>query len=156
LLLYFIKIFCHMYKHSTKVTPPRHLIPPLVYPEGRVCSILGLVFPTGFMRLVTVRYLCYLLNHRAYISTGGYTVPEDTCRSAMNINNNGSIPTVASPSIIRCQSVGPIRGTGSDRMVAAPSIVLRDINNVSNTYTIFYNSELWYRNDNSNIQIKKL
>jgi hypothetical protein len=34
-----------------------------------------------------------------------------------------------SPSI-RCQSVRPIRGTGSDRMVGAPKIVLWDIDNV--------------------------
>jgi hypothetical protein len=43
------------------LTPPRHLIPPLVFPEVRVCSILGFVFPTGFMRLITFRYLCYFI-----------------------------------------------------------------------------------------------
>jgi hypothetical protein len=34
------------------LTPPRHMIPPLVCPEGRVCSVLGFVFSTGFMRLI--------------------------------------------------------------------------------------------------------
>jgi hypothetical protein len=43
------------------LTPPKHLIPPLVYPEVRVCSVLGFVFPTSFMRLITVRYLCYFM-----------------------------------------------------------------------------------------------
>jgi hypothetical protein len=37
--------------------PPRHLIPPLLYPELRVCPILKFVIPTGLMRLMTVRYL---------------------------------------------------------------------------------------------------
>jgi hypothetical protein len=41
------------------LTPPRHLIPPLVYPEVRVCTILKFLFPTWLMRLMTVRYLCY-------------------------------------------------------------------------------------------------
>jgi hypothetical protein len=41
-----------------KFTPPRHLIPPLVYPEVRVCPILKFAFPTGLMRSMTVRYLC--------------------------------------------------------------------------------------------------
>jgi hypothetical protein len=36
------------------LTPPRHLIPSLVFPEVSVCSVLGFVFPTGFMRLITV------------------------------------------------------------------------------------------------------
>jgi hypothetical protein len=42
-------------------TPPRHLIPPLVCPEVRVCPVLGFLFLTGFMRLITVRYLCYFM-----------------------------------------------------------------------------------------------
>jgi hypothetical protein len=38
------------------LTPPLHLIPPLVYPEARVYPVLRSVFPTGFIRLVTVCY----------------------------------------------------------------------------------------------------
>ena len=34
------------------LTPPRHLIPPLVYPGIHV------VFHIGIVRLITVRYLC--------------------------------------------------------------------------------------------------
>jgi hypothetical protein len=37
------------------LTPPTQ-----VYPEIRVCSILRLVFPTGLMRLIIVRYVCRL------------------------------------------------------------------------------------------------
>jgi hypothetical protein len=33
---------------------PGHLIPLLVYREICVCSVLGFVFPTGFMRLITL------------------------------------------------------------------------------------------------------
>jgi hypothetical protein len=47
------------------LTPPRHLIPPLVFPEVRVCSVLGFVFPTGFMRLITFRYLCHFINNNS-------------------------------------------------------------------------------------------
>jgi hypothetical protein len=43
------------------LTPPWHLILPLIYPEVRVCPILKFVFPTGLMRLMTVRYLCYFM-----------------------------------------------------------------------------------------------
>jgi hypothetical protein len=35
-----------------------HLIPPLVYPGFRV---LRFVFPTGFLGLITVAYLCYFI-----------------------------------------------------------------------------------------------
>jgi hypothetical protein len=35
------------------------LIPPLVYPEVRVCPSLWFVFPIGLVRLMTVRYLCH-------------------------------------------------------------------------------------------------
>ena len=41
------------------LTPCRHLISPLVYPEVRVCPIRKFEFPTGLVRLMTVRYLCY-------------------------------------------------------------------------------------------------
>jgi hypothetical protein len=41
-------------------TPPRHLIPYMVYPEVRVCPIRKFVFTTGLMRLMTVRYFCHL------------------------------------------------------------------------------------------------
>jgi hypothetical protein len=37
------------------LTPPIHLIPPLVYPEARGCPILKYIF----MRLMSVRYSCY-------------------------------------------------------------------------------------------------
>jgi hypothetical protein len=43
------------------LTPPRHLIPPLLEPEVCVGPIFGFVFPIGFMRLLTVRNLCYFL-----------------------------------------------------------------------------------------------
>jgi hypothetical protein len=43
--------------------PPRHLIPPLVYPEVRVCLFLGFVFPVGVTRLITVCYLCYFIQN---------------------------------------------------------------------------------------------
>jgi hypothetical protein len=43
------------------LTPPSHLIPPLVYPEVCVCPILWFVFPTALMVLITVRYLCYFI-----------------------------------------------------------------------------------------------
>jgi hypothetical protein len=39
------------------LTPPRHMIPPLVYLEVCVCPILWFVFPTELMRLITVRYV---------------------------------------------------------------------------------------------------
>jgi hypothetical protein len=45
------RIVCHV---KNKVTGT-------VYPEIRVCSVLGFVFPTGFMRLITVCYLCYFI-----------------------------------------------------------------------------------------------
>jgi hypothetical protein len=41
------------------LTFPRHLIPPLVYLDVHVCPVLGFVFPTGFMRLITIRYSFY-------------------------------------------------------------------------------------------------
>ena len=40
------------------LTPPRHLIPPLVCPEVRDCPTLVFVFYLGLTRLITVRYLC--------------------------------------------------------------------------------------------------
>jgi hypothetical protein len=48
------------------LTPPRHLIPSLVYPEVRVCSVLGFVFPAGFLILITVRYSCYLFKKLSF------------------------------------------------------------------------------------------
>jgi hypothetical protein len=45
------------------LTPPRHLIPPLVYPEVSVCHILRFVFSTGLTKLMTVRYSCYFIVH---------------------------------------------------------------------------------------------
>jgi hypothetical protein len=39
-------------------TPLWHLTPPLIYPEVHVYPIFKFVFPTGFIRLVAVRYLC--------------------------------------------------------------------------------------------------
>jgi hypothetical protein len=44
------------------LTPPRHLIPRLVYPVACICLILWFVFPTGLMKSMTVRYLCHLIN----------------------------------------------------------------------------------------------
>jgi hypothetical protein len=43
------------------ILTPRHLIPPLVYHEVCVCHVLKFVFPTGLMRLTTVRYLCHFM-----------------------------------------------------------------------------------------------
>jgi hypothetical protein len=43
------------------LTPPRHLIPPLVYPGVRVCPILWFVFPIELMRSSTVPYLCHFI-----------------------------------------------------------------------------------------------
>jgi hypothetical protein len=40
------------------LTSPRHLVPPLVYSNVRVCPILWFVFPTGLLISMTVRYLC--------------------------------------------------------------------------------------------------
>jgi hypothetical protein len=40
------------------LTPPRHLIPPLVYPEIRVYPMLLFVFPT---RLITVCHVCHFI-----------------------------------------------------------------------------------------------
>jgi hypothetical protein len=85
-----------------------------------------------------------------------YSVPKDTCRLiqcfSMNIkiNNDETILDTTSPSIIRYHSFGPVRGTGSDRTVGAPRIILRDIDNVS--YIQSTKRELWYRNDIYNIQ----
>ena len=45
----------------------------------------------------------------------------------------------------------PIRGTGSERLVGVPRIILRDIKNLS--YVQSSNSELWYRNYNSYTKI---
>jgi hypothetical protein len=42
-------------------TPSSHLIPPLVYPEVRVCPILWFAIPTGLMGLMTVRYLRHFI-----------------------------------------------------------------------------------------------
>jgi hypothetical protein len=38
-------------------TPPMHLIPPLAYPEVRVCLIFKFFFPAELMRLMTDLYL---------------------------------------------------------------------------------------------------
>jgi hypothetical protein len=49
------------------LTPLRHLIPPLVYPEVFfVCPILKFVFPNGLMRL-TVRYFMLVTNNFNWI-----------------------------------------------------------------------------------------
>jgi hypothetical protein len=40
--------------------PLRHLFPPMVYPEVRDYPILRFVFPTGLLRLITVRCSCNL------------------------------------------------------------------------------------------------
>jgi hypothetical protein len=42
------------------LTPPRQLILSLVYPGVRVYALLWFVFPTGLMRLMTVRYWVYM------------------------------------------------------------------------------------------------
>jgi hypothetical protein len=44
------------------LTPPSHLIPPLVYPEVRVCQFPD-VLPTGLMRLMTFHYLCHFIRN---------------------------------------------------------------------------------------------
>ena len=74
----------------------------------------------------------------------------DIC-SLMNIQNKDTILADTSPSIKRCHSVEPIRGTGSERLVGVPRIILRDIKNLS--YVQSSNSELWYRNYNSYTKI---
>jgi hypothetical protein len=38
------------------IPTPTYLIPPLVYPVVHVCRIPWFVFPTGLMRLITVRF----------------------------------------------------------------------------------------------------
>jgi hypothetical protein len=42
-------------------TPQSHLFPPLVSPEVPVWPIFKFVLPTGRMRLMTIRYLCYYI-----------------------------------------------------------------------------------------------
>ena len=47
------------------LTPPRHLIPPLVCPGVRVCTTLVFVFYLGLTILITVRFLClYIMELR--------------------------------------------------------------------------------------------
>jgi hypothetical protein len=65
---------------------------------------------------------------------------------------NGTILAGMSPRLTRCHSIGPIMGTASDRTVGAPRIILRYNTNV--THIQSNNCELWYRNYDSNIQIK--
>jgi hypothetical protein len=55
-------------------TPPRHPIPPLVYPEVSVCPILRSVFPTGLMRLITVRYLCHFIYTMSMTSSTSFSM----------------------------------------------------------------------------------
>jgi hypothetical protein len=43
------------------LTPPWHLIPPLIYSEVRVRPFSDLRFPIGLMRLNTVRYFCHFI-----------------------------------------------------------------------------------------------
>ena len=57
------------------LTPPRHLIPPLVYPGPRICLTLVFVFYLGLTILITVRYLCL------YIVAGVLTV---TCKDSIS------------------------------------------------------------------------
>ena len=47
------------------LTPPRHLIPPLVYLGVCDCPTLVFVFCLGLTRLITVRYLC-LYSYTSY------------------------------------------------------------------------------------------
>jgi hypothetical protein len=44
------------------LTHPRHLIPPSVYPEVRVWSIIKFLFPTVLMRMMIVLYLRYFIH----------------------------------------------------------------------------------------------
>ena len=44
------------------LTPPRHLIPPLVYPGVHVCHALILYFFFLITRLITARYLCLFIH----------------------------------------------------------------------------------------------
>ena len=70
-------------------------------------------------------YLCWwTICPRGYLSFGIYTIMS-------SIEKDKTILAGTSPSIKRCHSVGSIRGTGSNRSVGAPRIVLRDINNMS-------------------------
>ena len=57
-----------------------------------------------------------------------------------------------SPSIKRCHSVESIRGTGSNRMVGAPRIVLRDIKNM--THIVSDDHQFWYKDANNFIKMK--
>ena len=97
----------------------------------------------------------FTFNHRACISASGHLCPRgylsfDIC-SSMNIRDKDTILADTSPSIKMCHSVEPIRGTGSERSVGVPRIILRDIKNLS--YVQSSNSELWYRNYNSYTKI---
>jgi hypothetical protein len=59
------------------LTPPSHLIPPLVYPKVRVCLFPKFIFPTGFMRLIQCSFfmlfyendqLIYLRNDSSFLA----------------------------------------------------------------------------------------
>jgi hypothetical protein len=54
------------------LTPSRHLIPPLVYPEVCVCPILLFVLSTGLMRLISVRYFISFILYSTGINAKFY------------------------------------------------------------------------------------
>ena len=91
-------------------------------------------------------YLCWwTICPRGYLSFGIY--------STMSIQKETKeILAGTSPSIKRCHSVESVRGTGSNRLVSAPRIVLRDIKNM--TFIQSSDNRFWYKNANNFIQIK--
>ena len=91
-------------------------------------------------------YLCWwTICPRGYLSFGTYAI--------MSVQKeNIDILAGTSPSIKRCHSVESIRGTGSNRMVGAPRIVLRDIKNMTNI--VSDDHQFWYKDANNFIRMK--
>jgi hypothetical protein len=103
-----------------------------------------LLFRVFHLTIKLVSLLVDILSPRILVA--GYTV------LLWKINNNRSILAELSPNIKRCQPGRSIKGRGYDRMLVAPRVVHQDIDNVP--YIQFSDSEFWYGNYNSNIQIK--
>lgn len=58
-----IRLTAYVAGQHGMLTPPRHLVPPLVCPGVRVCPSLDLVFSIGNMRMVTIPYLHLFILH---------------------------------------------------------------------------------------------
>jgi hypothetical protein len=81
------------------LTPPRHLIPPLLYPKVHVYPILKFVFATEIMRLMTARYLCFFIRHFNDISEGRLR-PDHKGRNIVGSGSkrrNSTAPSAAQP-----------------------------------------------------------